>query len=60
MEATDRENGRDVGSASWSRPWGELYADLHASPDGLSTAEAAARLAVQGPNLFEEPGHQAC
>ncbi|PTM98533.1 magnesium-translocating P-type ATPase [Mycoplana dimorpha] len=58
MDAVDRKDGPDVASLMWGRPWDEVYADLRASADGLSMADAAARLAAQGPNLLEEPGHQ--
>lgn len=36
----------------------ELFEDLHASPHGLSAAEAAARLAVTGPNALPEEKRQ--
>ncbi|OHV78453.1 magnesium-translocating P-type ATPase [Ensifer sp. LCM 4579] len=46
------------GSAPWSRPLGEVYAALRASPDGLSAVEADKRRQAQGPNLLEEPQRQ--
>jgi len=36
--------------AFWSRPLGALLADLDSAPDGLSAAEAVARLTRFGPN----------
>ncbi|WP_440658507.1 magnesium-translocating P-type ATPase [Ensifer adhaerens] len=42
-------------SASWSQPLGDLYIALQTSCDGLSTAEATARISLQGPNLIDEP-----
>lgn len=44
-----------VGSAPWSQSLGDLYAGLQTSCDGLSTAEATARISIQGPNLIDEP-----
>lgn len=35
-----------------------LFVTLQTGPDGLDSLEAAKRLAVQGPNLLEEPGRQ--
>ena len=32
----------------------ELYAEMESSPDGLSTAEAAKRLAQYGPNALDK------
>ncbi|MFD1327130.1 magnesium-translocating P-type ATPase [Mycoplana ramosa] len=58
MDAADRKEGRDVDSHMWRRPLDQVYADLRTRPDGLNTAEAATRLAAQGPNLLEEPARQ--
>lgn len=62
--AAERDQGRTKGnapvqvfgvSASWSQPLGDLYIALQTSCDGLSTAEATARISLQGPNLIDEP-----
>ncbi len=62
--AAERNQGRARGnapvqvfgdSASWSQPLGDLYIALQTSCDGLSTAEATARISLQGPNLIDEP-----
>lgn len=62
--AAERDQGRARGnapvqvfgdSASWSQPLGDLYIALQTSCDGLSTAEATARISLQGPNLIDEP-----
>jgi Mg2+-importing ATPase len=39
--------------AYWSRPAADLLAELRGSPDGLSTAEARARLRQVGPNALK-------
>ena len=41
-------------TSSHTRKVEEVFADLRSSPDGLSTAEAAARLAAHGPNELQE------
>src|SRR5262245_41484840 len=42
-------------SAPWSLSLAELETDLHTSPGGLTSAEAAARFAEYGPNLLRPP-----
>jgi len=44
--------------AYWSRPLDSLFAQLDSRAQGLTTAEAAARQAVIGPNTLDS-GHQA-
>ena len=44
-------------SAYWSRPAADLLAELHSSPDGLSTTEAQARLRQVGPNVLKPRRH---
>jgi Mg2+-importing ATPase len=39
--------------AYWSQPIEEALADLHSQPTGLTSAEAAQRLAAAGPNRLE-------
>lgn len=46
--------------AYWAEPAAALFARLGSTPGGLTAAEAAARLARQGPNLTgRKPGHPA-
>jgi Mg2+-importing ATPase len=40
-------------AAYWSQPQDSLLSELHSAPDGLSTADAAQRLAQYGPNLLQ-------
>src|SRR6266536_4096681 len=40
--------------AYWSVPPDQLLATLHSTSDGLSAAEAARRLAQDGPNLLQD------
>jgi Mg2+-importing ATPase len=44
-------------SAYWSRPAADLLAALDSTPDGLSTAEAQARLRQTGPNVLKPRRH---
>jgi Mg2+-importing ATPase len=46
----ERPAGADMSFAYWSRDADELVARLGSRPDGLTSAEAAARLAAVGPN----------
>jgi Mg2+-importing ATPase len=39
--------------AYWSRPTEDLLADLHSTPEGLSSSEAQQRLQQVGPNLLK-------
>ena len=40
-----------------SLPAGEVYTRLRSRPEGLSEAEAAARLIAEGPNVLQRDGH---
>jgi Mg2+-importing ATPase len=42
----------------WREPLADLFARLNATPDGLSSAEAAARLARYGPNVLRAARRQ--
>ncbi len=44
----------DGKGAYWSKPVGELFTALGSRPEGLSSGEAAARLASDGPNRIGE------
>ncbi len=43
-------------NAYWAKPVGELFAALGSRPEGLSSAEAAARLDTDGPNAIGRKG----
>ena len=45
-----------AGNAYWAEPVGELFAALGSRPEGLSSAEAAARLDADGPNAIGSKG----
>ncbi len=45
-------------SAYWGRPTADLLSALRSSPDGLSTAEAQARLRQAGPNVLKPRRHE--
>ena len=55
MASTDTQPaaGPSVGRAFWAEPPEEVLANAGASPEGLPSAEAAARLARDGPNVVE-------
>ena len=46
-------------NASWSLDASQVLADLKSDPQGLSTAEAASRLAAQTPRRRSGRGHDA-
>ncbi|HEX9859313.1 MAG TPA: cation-transporting P-type ATPase, partial [Paracoccaceae bacterium] len=48
----------EPGLAPHSRPSSEVLSALRATPEGLSSAEAAARLAHHGPNRLPAPKAQ--
>lgn len=67
ISATDSDNTQRASDAPvralggcdlWSQPLGDLYIALQTSADGLSTAEATARMSLQGPNLIDGPRRQ--
>jgi Mg2+-importing ATPase len=47
-----------IAALFWTRTEDALCAELHCSPDGLSTADAALRLGQYGPNSDAAPKHQ--
>lgn len=46
----------DAGKAYWALPVGQLLAELRTAPVGLSSAEASARLRLDGPNAIGRKG----
>ncbi len=60
MERAPAPYSADSGDAYWAKPAERLVEELHSTPDGLSSAEARARLRTAGPNtLGRKQGHPA-
>ncbi len=53
------EHPREHEDQFWQRPLAALQADLRATTSGLSSAEAASRLARCGPNVLRPPARRA-
>ena len=55
---TEQRMSLEISSqAYWSRPVADLLAELHSTPDGLSTTEARERLQQVGPNVLKPRRH---